>query len=377
MKSISCLGWFMILTVLVTSQSTSSVAQGIDATQSPRLSATANTTHPTDSENASALRKAPKALDIQLKGFQTPEEADKKQIEQWLLELDLVPMLADRVAFAATGTIFFGGKGNESHISNLRQFAIGWSLDNREDRERLLVINQRVLGPEVRDLDQSQYMFSTTSELDRLRIKTQYHEANGSQRLEPGPTSKLQEKLERSNTFFPTRAVTASPISIWQGRTMNRSNPSVNIDRLQGIQRIGAHTVALFEYRPADFYVFLEGIAFLDGSPVQCDSWRQIRRDSDIAKRDPTPEQIQAERDFVRANATRISRIQSIWQKTDTHAVPVLIRGITLDDVYDVELTAEIRWYVNEQVNPLTFQVETLQQLGPLAVSRELARRDE
>jgi hypothetical protein len=158
---------------------------------------------------------------------------------------------------------------------------------------------------------------------------------------------------------------------------MNRSNPSVNIDRLQGIQRIGAHTVALFEYRPADFYVFLEGIAFLDGSPVQCDSWRQIRRDSDIAKRDPTPEQIQAERDFVRANATRISRIQSIWQKTDTHSVPVWIRGITLADVYDVELTAEIRWYVNEQVNPLTFQVETLQQLGPLAVSRELTRRDE
>jgi hypothetical protein len=379
MKFVPIIAWFSILSTMFAASSSSIMSQN-PGTAQPRhpssRSDTANKLSLAQQQNSTTSDKArrePKAVEIELNRFQPPTEDDKKQIEQWLLELDLVPLLADRVAFAATGTVFFAGKGDESQISNLRQFAIGWSLDNREDRERLMVINQPLLAPITREQDMSQIMHSNTSQLDQLRIKRQYHEASGLIRLESGPTSKLRERLERANTFFPTRAATSSPIASWQGRSIDRSNPTVTIDRLQGIQRIGAHTVALFEFRPADFYVFLVGIAFLDGSPVQCDSWRQFRRANDIENAQPTPEQSESQRLYVRSNATRVARVQSIWQKTETHSVPVWIHGVTLNDAYDVELLAEIRWYVNDQVNPLVFQLETLQQLGPLAVSQDQA----
>ncbi len=315
--------------------------------------------------------KPPEVIDIDLTRFSPASDDEKKQVEQWLLELDLVSMVADRVAFTATGTYFFAGKGKEKHITNLIQYAIGWGLDNREDRERLLVVNQRLLNPNIVDQDKWRLMRSDTSELDRLRIKSDYHEADGSSRYTPSPKSTIQDSLERAHVFFPTRAATNSPISCWSGQAIDRSKPMVTIDKMQGIQKVGNHTVALFEYYPTDFYVYFVSLAFLDGSPVQRDGWRQFREIKDKDDASPTPEQIQAEREYLRSTAKRVARTQSKWKQLETHAVPVWIKGSTLDDFYDVELVADIQWYVNDQVNPEAFNPETLQNLGPFSVARE------
>ena len=85
----------------------------------------------------------------------------------------------------------------------------------------------------------------------------------------------------------------------------------------------------------------------------------------------PTPEQIQSEREYLRSTAQRVAQTQSRWQQLENHAVPIWIKSSTLDDFYDVELVADIQWYVNDQVNGDAFDPDTLQQLGPFAVGRE------
>ena len=152
---------------------------------------------------------------------------------------------------------------------------------------------------------------------------------------------------------------------------MDRSKPSVTIDRLTGIQAIGKHKVALFEYRPADFYVFYVGICFLDGRPIQCDSWRQFRRPQDMSRKNPTEKQAQAERDYLISTAKRIARVQSSWKTLGTVAVPTRIHATTLDDFYDIELLADIHWFVNDEVAPEAFEPVNVGRFGPLSVARE------
>jgi hypothetical protein len=312
-----------------------------------------------------------KAIDVQLENFRPPSSQEREQIEQWLLELDLVPMVADRVAFTATGTYFLAGKGNEKHISNLRQFAIGWSLDNERDRERLLVIDQRLLNPDMIEQGIWRLMQSGTSELDRLRIESTYHEANGTSIYDPGPKSHVQQSMEGIGVFFPTRAATSNPMACWSGHVMDRSKPSVTIDRLTGMQQIGQYQVALFEYRPADFYVFFVGVCFRDGLPVQCDSWRQFRRPEDMSNKAPTTKQREAERDYLVSTAKRVARVQSKWKTLGTSSVPTHLHATTTDDFYEVELVSEIQWFVNGQVSPKAFEPATVGQFGPLSVARQ------
>ena len=326
---------------------------------------------PTGISQDRSSKQLPEVVEIELTRFKPPSDEDKQRVEQWLLELDLVSMVADRIAFTATGTFFFAGKGKDEHITTLHQYAIGWSLDNRQDRERLLVINQQLLNPDIIDQGKWRLMQSDTSELDQLRIKSLYHEADGSIRYEASAKSRLQNSLESAHAFFPTRAATSNPVACWMGQAMDRATPGVTIDKLQGIQTIGKHTVALFEFHPADFYVFYVSLAFLDGSPVQVDGWRQFRRVADKDNPSPTPAQIKAEREYLISNAKRVARMQSKWIKLETHAVPVWIQGSTLNDFHDVELVAEIKWYVNDQVNPEAFEPESLQQLGPFSVVRQ------
>lgn len=318
-----------------------------------------------------ASDETPKAIDVQLEKFQSVDADDRQRVEQWLLELDLVPLVADRVAYTATGTYFLAGKGKEKHISNLRQFAIGWSLDNRHDRERLLVVDQRLLNPEMADEGKWRLMQSGASELDRLRIEATYHEANGTSVYEPGPKSRVSPSMEGMGVFFPTRAATSNPISCWSGQAIDRAKPSVTIDRLTGIQEIGKHTVALFEYRPADFYVFFVGICFLDGRPVQCDSWRQFRRPEDMSRKKPSEKQAQEERQYLITSAKRIARVQSQWKTLETVAVPTRIHATTMDDFYDIELIADIHWFVNDQVARESFEPVNVGRFGPLSVARE------
>ncbi len=319
---------------------------------------------------ADTREKLPEPIAIQLEGFGKPSDAEKEEIGEYLLELELVPKMADRIAFVATGTYFLAGKGKEAHISNLRQYATGWSLDNRQDRERLMVINQRLLNPKVVDRDRLRMMQSDTSQLDRLRVKSTYHEANGSSIYEPGPKSQIEESLRAQSVFFPTRAATKTPLSCWTGHALDYSKPSVTIGQLIGTQPIGRATVALFEYHPADYYVFYVALSFVDGSPVQCDAWRQFRPKKNKSNPPPSKEEIEKERQELMSGAKHVARVQSSWRQLGAHAVPVFIHGVTLDDVYEVELVAEIQWFVNEQVNPESFEVESIRQLGPFAVAK-------
>lgn len=320
---------------------------------------------------ADTREKLPEPLAVKLEGFGKPSDAEKKEIDQYLLELELVPKMADRIAFVATGTYFLAGKGKEAHISNLRHYAIGWSLDNGQDRERLMVINQRLLNPKVVDRDRLRMMQSDTSQLDRLRVKSTYHEADGSVIYEPGPKSQIEDSLRARSVFFPTRAATKTPLSCWTGQAFDYSKPSVTIERLVGTQRMEQATVALFEYRPADFYVFYVGLSFVDGSPVQCDAWRQFRPQESESAPPRSDEEIEKERDELMSGAKHVARVQSRWRQLGAHAVPVFIHGVTLDDVYEVELVAEIQWFVNDQVNPESFQADSIRQIGPFAVARD------
>ncbi len=318
---------------------------------------------------ADTREKLPEPMTIKLEGFGKPSDAEKKEIDQYLLELELVPKMADRIAFVATGTYFLAGKGKEAHISNLRQYAIGWSLDNRQDRERLMVINQRLLNPKVIDRDRLRMMQSDTSQLDRLRVKSVYHEANGSSIYKPGQKSQIEDNLRSQSVFFPTRAAIKTPLSCWTGQALDYSKPSVTLGHLIGTQKIGRATVALFEYHPADFYVFYVALSFVDGSPVQCDAWRQFRQREDKPTPTPSEEEIEKERDELMSGAKHVARVQSKWQQLGAHAVPIVIHGVTLDDVYEVELFAEIQWFVNDHVNPGSFQVDSIGQLGPFSVA--------
>lgn len=314
---------------------------------------------------------SPKVVDCDLSNFEAPTEEEKKQVEEWLLDLDLVSLLADRIAFTATGTYFLSGKESEKHISNLRQYAIGWSLDNRGDRERLVFADQRLLNADVIDQGEWRMMKSDSSRLDQLRLKSQFHEANGSTVYAAGPKSQIYDGLQREGVFFPTRAATSNPTACWAGQAIDRSKPMVTIDRLQGIRMIGAQTAALFEFRPADFYVMFVCIVFRDGAPVQCESWRQFRRQQDREIRVPTPEQAQQEREYLMSTAKRVARVQSKWKTIETCAVPTWIHGVTMNDMHEVELVADIEWYVNKQVNEESFSPDNVSQLGPFAVANE------
>jgi hypothetical protein len=177
--------------------------------------------------------------------------------------------------------------------------------------------------------------------------------------------------MEGLGVFFPTRAATSNPTACWSGHAMDRSKPSVTIDRLTGIQAIGQAQVALFEYRPADFYVFFVGVCFRDGLPIQCDSWRQFRRPEDMSNKAPTAKQQEAERDYLISTAKRVARVQSKWKAIGTSSVPTHIHATTMNDFYDVELVTDLQWYVNDQVTGESFEPATVGQFGPLSVSHK------
>ena len=74
--------------------------------------------------------------------FHPPSKNETQEIETFLLELELSSRLTEQIGFSCDGSYFYASQEPQQVATSLRGFSMGWAIDNKMDRERLLFISQ-------------------------------------------------------------------------------------------------------------------------------------------------------------------------------------------------------------------------------------------
>lgn len=291
-------------------------------------------------------------------GFHPPSENETQEIETFLLELELSSRLTEQIGFSCDGSYFYASQEPQQVATSLRRFSMGWAVDNKTDRERLLFISQEQIQPKnstaVISLDQS-----LATRLDRLRVGTNLHESEGPYALPPNEHSHLEGQFRINGVFYPIRASIAHPLDCWSGRAMNRNKQLIDCNNLIGIQERSNGIVALFCIKPASFYEFYISTYFKEGLPVQADFWRFSLLPASKNPNDP--------QDPLRSfpQAKHVATTTTQWSLVSQTHLPVSIRSHTIQESHLIELAASFRWVTNDSVNQNSFELKTLGDFYP------------
>ena len=290
--------------------------------------------------------------------FHPPSKNETQEIEAFLLELELSSRLTEHIGFSCDGSYFYASQEPQQVATSLRGFSMGWAIDNKTDRERLLFISQEQIQPKnstaVMSLDQS---FATR--LDRLRLGTTLHESEGPYALPPSEHSHLESQFRINGVFYPTQASIAHPLDCWSGRAMNRNKQLIDCNNLVGIQERSNGIVALFCFKPASFYEFYISTYFKEGLPVQADFWRFSLL--------PASQNPNAPQDPLQSfpQAKHVATTTTQWSLVSQTHLPVSFRSHTIQESHLIELAASFRWFINDSVNPNSFELRTLGDFYP------------
>ena len=160
-------------------------------------------------------------------------------------------------------------------------------------------------------------------------------------------------------------------MGLYTGQKFKLDDAGLKISHLVGVRHIGDTLQAEFEYRPVDAMVYLRVISFRDELPVQVDDF--VGYDLKLKKRDPTKkweadyEELMELHQIVKPKA----RTFTTWKKHGELRLPTSIHSMTLTGPNAVELKAQFRWKLNDEVPVSAFALETVGQVGPLTILPE------
>ena len=105
-----------------------------------QIAAVSQTRDAVTRENQVQTKDQPAAIDyrpIDRTLFKTASLEERSEIESNLLEIELACQLADRVGFTGRGNYFFVSREHDHDAISLRQFTVGWVIDNQHDANEL------------------------------------------------------------------------------------------------------------------------------------------------------------------------------------------------------------------------------------------------
>jgi hypothetical protein len=140
-----------------------------------------------------------------------------------------------------------------------------------------------------------------------------------------------------------------------------------------GVQLHKSDTLALFYFRPASFYHYYITVYFKHGCPVQTDFWRSLDGVSVSAERSSPSliheaEEVDQEGDLRKrrfVDAMHVATTSTTWKMLRETPFPSRIVSRTLHEQPEIELSAEFEWCASEQINPDTFNPNTVGKLAP------------
>ncbi len=327
-----------------------------------QIAAVSQTRDAVTRENQVQTKDQPAAIDyrpIDRTLFKTASLEERSEIESNLLEIELACQLADRVGFTGRGNYFFVSREHDHDAISLRQFTVGWVIDNQHDRERIVLASQEQLPAPLQNADHGG-SYSSNSHLDQIRHKKAYHEANGLIAYPSSKSSRLKKLFENEGLVFPSRAALSHPLDCWSGRSLERRLGLIDIERLSGTQKVGNDIIALFKFRPTPHYLFYVTIYFSERKPVQTDFWRWIAP----ANKQPDTDNL-AEPEAGLTHAKHVATTVTTWVEMESLLLPATILSRTINEAQTIELAAEYQWFRNESVSPTAFGEDSCGKTSP------------
>lgn len=315
--------------------------------------------------------KAGDAIEVDLSRLLEPTEQGRQQVGDSLLNIEAAVLQADRIGVVATGEYFIGAQSSRSQRINAFRFGYSWCIDHEQDRERLAYSDQSIVDPIMLEGPKTRVMTNTSNSYDRLRLARINHEAVGTTLRSPNETSFVARSLKRRGVFFPLMGTLDTAMGLYTGQRFKADDAGLKISHCVGVRRFGDTLQAEFEYRPVDAMVYLRVISFRDEVPVQVDDY--VGYDLKLKKRDPRKkweadyEELMELHQIVKPKA----RTFTTWKKKGELRLPTSIHSMTLTGPNAVELKVKFRWKLNEEVPESAFALETVGQVGPLAIVPE------
>jgi hypothetical protein len=299
----------------------------------------------------------------------TPEM--KRQVQEWIIDLESTPLLASKLAVVVTGEYFTGGTKQGVESVNAKQFAMCWATQEGTKDQRVIFQEQSLLDPVLREADGGRYMQSSSNDLDQLKKRDKYFEASG-RRVYPESTKpRLEQPLKLAGAFYPITAATATVTEWYRGSVAKPTSARVEIERLTGFYRQGDRVVAEFYYQSSEISVLHRLVVFKQGVPVQVEdrmafAFKSNDRFRIVSLLRPEQDDLeQMQRTRKEAIPLALTRIQ--WGKIEPDLrVPIALDAKTVNGPNAIEAVAKCVWFVNDEVSPVIFDARSVGLLTPL-----------
>lgn len=310
-------------------------------------------------------------VEVDLTRLNEPTEEQVKEVAEWLMDLETTSLNAEKIGVVSIGEYYIGTVKRGRQRVNVFRFGYSWCFDHLNDKERLVYGDQSVVDPIVLEGPKTRVMTSSSNSFDLLRLRQKYHESVGTQVRLPSDKTSVTSFLKRRGVFYPLSATTGTATGIYMGDCFSYSKSEIKMDRLVGVRAFGDVTQAEFEYRPLKEMVYLRVVSFRESLPVQVDDF--LGHDMSLPERDPSKkweadyEELMELHQIVKPKA----RTFTTWKKKGKLRLPTSIHSMTLTGPNAVELKAQFRWKLNEEVPDSAFALETVGQVGPLTIVSE------
>ncbi len=307
-------------------------------------------------------------IKVDLERFEAPSEDDRKNVSDWILDLESTTMLAEKLAVAVTGESYFATEMDDGETVNARRFAFTWAIDNTKDRDRIVFGDESIINPVVWDGRDALLQYSNAFQYDRLRLGDTYHEAVGTDIRDPSKVSFVTRSLKMHGVFFPVCAASTTASEIYTGGTFKENELHIGSKNLVGIHKMRDLVLAEFEYRPTPVMSYFRVAVFRDGDPIQIEDFMTYLRKElpplnpvDPSKRDR--DELEKLHRQLRPQASG----QVNWTRVGDLHLPVALKTRRGGSPRDRN-QAQFSWKVNDEVPATAFSTERLGRTGPLAV---------
>ncbi|MEM8667562.1 MAG: hypothetical protein AAGG48_08615 [Planctomycetota bacterium] len=307
-------------------------------------------------------------IEIDSTKIETVDDDLRRKIQDWIIDLESVPLLADQLAVVVTGSYFSGGRVAGGDTVNGRQFTIGWATQKGTRNQRIILQDEGLLDPIFNDGKDERFMRANASGMDQLKMGDRYFEALGLQVRPESKKSKLESQFKQSGLFYPTTATTATATEWYRGTASEPISARVEIERLTGAYEQDGSTIVEFLYQSSDRAILYRYVVFRDGVPIQVEDQMAISdsgRFRRISLLNPQKEDEEQLKD-TRSKAVTVARTQSKWVTVKgDFKLPVEMKSVTTKGPHAIEVTAKCMWLLKEQVKPEIFASRTVGAMTP------------
>lgn len=310
-----------------------------------------------------------KIIELNVERFESVSAKDKKLIQEWLIDLESTPLLAERLAVVVTGAYFTGGKMARSETAQARQFVFCWANRDGTKQQRVILRDESLLDPVVQTQGEDRFMQTNATSLDQLRLGERFRESMGIQVLPASKESRLNNRIRLAGVFYPIVATTATAMEWYRGSACQATSARVEIERLTGVYRDREMTIAEFYYQSTPKAVLHRFVVFRDGVPIQTEDRLAVHDGEEfraIRLLDLSPEDLKQLK-MTRQKASPIARTNAEWGTVEPDLkLPSHIRSQTISGPHSIEVEAKCVWFVNEEVKSVLFEHASVGKLAPL-----------